>query len=116
MAKKENSKENKHFFRDFKAEIKKVIWPAPKQLVNTTVAIITMIIVVAVIVFVLDFAFEALSKHGFTNLQQAVISSNENNVNNENKASDNSTNTTNVETTTNNVNENETTQETTESE
>ena len=106
MAKMDNSKENKHFFRDFKAEIKKVIWPSPKQLMNTTVAIITMIIVVAVIVFILDFAFEALSKNGFTKLQEIVTSSN---ANNENNASNNSTNTTELEEST----ENSTNQETT---
>ena len=35
MAKENKSKkENKHFFKDFKAELKKVIWPTPKQLVK----------------------------------------------------------------------------------
>ena len=52
-----DSKEKKHFFKDFKAELKKVIWPTPKQLVNNTVAVITIVIIVALIVFVLDFAF-----------------------------------------------------------
>ena len=40
MAKKESKNENKikkHFFKDFKAELKKVIWPTPKQLVNNTI-------------------------------------------------------------------------------
>ena len=32
MANKEkNKKDNRHFFKDFKAELKKVIWPTPKQ-------------------------------------------------------------------------------------
>ena len=52
-----DKKEKKHFFKDFKAELKKVIWPTPKQLVNNTVAVITIVIIVAVIVFVLDFVF-----------------------------------------------------------
>jgi len=46
MAKKESKNENKvkkHFFKDFKAELKKVIWPTPKQLVNNTVAVVTSI-------------------------------------------------------------------------
>ena len=30
MAKKEN-KTNKHFLKDFKAELKKVIWPTPDR-------------------------------------------------------------------------------------
>ena len=54
MAKKESKNENKvkkHFFKDFKAELKKVIWPTPKQLVNNTVAVITIVLITAVIVF-----------------------------------------------------------------
>ena len=76
MAKKENksNKEKKHFFKDFKAEIKKVIWPTPKQLVNNTVAIITMVIIIGAIVFVLDLAFDAVNKYGLTNLQKSVQS------------------------------------------
>ena len=34
MAKNESKNDNKvkkHFFKDFKAELKKVIWPTPKQ-------------------------------------------------------------------------------------
>ena len=74
MANKEKkaNKENKHFFRDFKAEIKKVIWPSSKQLVNTTVAIITMVIVVSIIVFGLDLIFDAGNKYGLTKLQETV--------------------------------------------
>ena len=74
MAKKEKktNKENKHFFKDFKAEIKKVIWSTSKQLVNTTVAIITMVIVVSIIVFGLDLVFDAMSKYGLTKLQETV--------------------------------------------
>ena len=107
MAKKDNSKDNKHFFKDFKAEIKKVIWPAPKQLINTTVAIITMIVVVAAIVFALDFAFEALSKNGFTKLQQSISSSNTSNTNSNNEASNNSTTTTESEATNSDTTESE---------
>ncbi|MBR3163000.1 MAG: preprotein translocase subunit SecE [Clostridia bacterium] len=77
MAKKEKktNKDSKHFFKDFKAEIKKVIWPTSKQLINTTVAIITMVIVVSVIVFGLDLAFDAMNKYGLTKLQETVQNS-----------------------------------------
>ena len=34
------SKTKRHFFKDVKAELKKVIWPTKKQLVNNTVAVI----------------------------------------------------------------------------
>lgn len=75
MAKEENKKvkkEKKNFFKNFKAELKKVIWPTPKQLVNNTVAVITIVLVTAAIVFVLDFAFEALNHYGIDKLRDAV--------------------------------------------
>ena len=77
MAKKEkktNKENNKHFFKGFKAEIKKVIWPTSKQLVNTTAAIIAMVIIVGIIVFGLDLAFDAMNKYGLTKLQETVHS------------------------------------------
>ena len=71
-----NKKEKKHFFKDFKAELKKVIWPTPKQLVNNTVAVITIVIVIALIVFVLDFAFEKMNTYGINKLKEMVDSKN----------------------------------------
>ena len=71
-----NQKEKKHFFKDFKAELKKVIWPTPKQLVNNTVAVITIVIVIALIVFVLDFAFEKMNTYGINKLKEMVDSKN----------------------------------------
>lgn len=56
-AKNKDVKNKKHFFKDFKAELKKVIWPTPKQIVNNTIAVLTIVIIAAVIVFVLDFVF-----------------------------------------------------------
>ena len=74
-AKKEN-KEKKHFFKDVKTELKRVIWPAPKQLVNNTVAVITIVLITAIIVFVLDFAFESMNKFGIDNIKNVVQSTN----------------------------------------
>jgi preprotein translocase subunit SecE len=51
----------KHWFKDFKAEIKKIVWPTGKKLFDNTVVVITMVIVVALIIFVLDLGFKALS-------------------------------------------------------
>ncbi len=66
MAKKANktnikneNKNKKSFFKDFKAELKKVVWPTPKQLVNNTTAVVVIVIVTALIVFCLDFAFKS---------------------------------------------------------
>ena len=74
--KKENSKNKKSFFKDFKAELKKVIWPSPKQLINNTVAVITIVLITAAIVFVLDLAFESLNKHGVDRVKEIVTSIN----------------------------------------
>ena len=73
MAKKESeNKVKKHFFKDFKAELKKVIWPTPKQLVNNTVAVVTIVLITAAIVFVLDVVFDMGNKYGISRLQSVV--------------------------------------------
>ena len=93
MAKKDNvkktEKNKRHFLKDFKAELKKVVWPTPKQLLNNTVAVITIVLVTSLIVFVLDMSFEALNKHGINKLQ-TVLQNKENTVE-ENTTSDNTT-------------------------
>ena len=75
MAKKDNkneSKAKKHFFKDFKAELKKVIWPTPKQLLNNTTAVVTIVIITAIIVFALDAVFDLGNKYGISKLQSIV--------------------------------------------
>lgn len=72
---KENNKDNKNkksFFKGLKAELKKVIWPTPKQLVNSTIAVITIVLITAIIVFVLDLAFESLNKYGVDKIKQSI--------------------------------------------
>ncbi len=111
MAKKENVKKTdkskkdvknkRHFWKDFKAELKRVVWPTPKQLLNSTVAVITIVLVTALIVFVLDMGFEALNKQGITKLQTVLQSntSTEDNTTSEENADEASSETT-VENTT----------------
>lgn len=70
--KEKNKKEKKHFFKDFKAELKRVNWPTAKQVVNNTTAVITIVLVTAAIVFVLDLAFEALNTYGVNKLRNLV--------------------------------------------
>ena len=83
MAKKEkkvtnkesNNKDNKNkksFFKGLKAELKKVIWPTPKQLVNNTIAVITIVLITTLIVFVLDLAFESLNKYGIDKIKSSI--------------------------------------------
>lgn len=68
-------KKNKRFFKDFKAELKKVIWPTPKQLVNNTVAVITIVLILTTIVFFLDIVFKALNTYGIDKIRSAVSTS-----------------------------------------
>ncbi len=77
MAKKEvkENKQKKHYFKDMKAELKKVIWPTPKQTMNNTVAVIVFTLVIALIVFVLDVCFDSITKYGITPLQEKIQSS-----------------------------------------
>ena len=71
---KKEEKNKRHFFKDFKAELKRVVWPTPKQLLNSTVAVITIVLVTGVIVFALDMGFELLNKYGINNLQSKLQS------------------------------------------
>ena len=73
---KEKNKENKvkkHFFKDFKAELKKVIWPTPKQLTNNTMAVVVIVVIVGVIVFALDAIFEAGQEHLIAPAQSYMV-------------------------------------------
>ena len=76
------NKKQKHFWKDFKAELKKVTWPTPKQLVNNTTAVIVSVLVVAAIVFVLDVAFETMNNYGVEKIKALVTSETENKVDN----------------------------------
>ena len=76
--KKENNKNKRSFFKDFKAELKKVVWPTPKQLVNNTVAVVTIVLITAAIVFVLDLAFEAVNKKGVEKIKEIITPTSEN--------------------------------------
>ena len=60
---KTNSKPKKSFFKDVKAELKKVTWPTTKQVVNNTVGVIVIVIITAIIVFILDFTFNNFNKY-----------------------------------------------------
>ena len=107
-------KNKKHFFKDFKAELKKVIWPTPKQVVNNTIAVVVIVLITAAIVFVLDLTFETLNKHGVNKIKEVVSANNTvtadnttsnqttENTNNETSAEDSQ----NTENTDNNVEEN----------
>ena len=74
MAKKEvkNNKDKTSFMKSFKAELKKVVWPTPKQLFNNTVAVLAIVLITTLIVFVLDFAFNAINEYGIDKVKTIV--------------------------------------------
>ena len=72
MAKDQERKEKGRFFKDFKAELKKVIWPTPKQVVNNTVAVVTIVLITAIIVLVLDLTFDLFNSYGVDKLKEIV--------------------------------------------
>ena len=80
------NKKQKHFWKDFKAELKKVIWPTRSQVANNTIIVIVIVLLVTAIVFVLDLAFEALNTYGIdklkTYVQDSVVSDEEENKTN----------------------------------
>lgn len=51
------TKNKKRFFKDFKSELKKVIWPTAKQTAKNTAAVLFLVILVSLTVVVLDFGF-----------------------------------------------------------
>ena len=76
MAKKDKEVKEKKtsYFKAMRAELKKVTWPTPKELVNNTVAVISFVVIIALIVFVLDTCFNEANK-GVTKLQEKVQTS-----------------------------------------
>ena len=77
---KKEEKVKRHFFKDFKAELKRVSWPTMKQLVNNTTAVIAIVLLVSAIVFILDVVFESLNVYGVEKLKALVTSSSSENL------------------------------------
>ena len=102
--KENNNKDNKNkksFFKGLKAELKKVIWPTPKQLVNNTIAVITIVLITTLIVFVLDLAFESLNKYGIDKIKASIQAIESTNTEDSSNTTENTVNeTTNGENTT----------------
>lgn len=86
------NKKQKHFWKDFKAELKKVTWPTAKQLAVKTVTVIAVVIIIAAIVFVLDIGFEKGYEFVITKTSNAIQKDE-----NKNQATNETTNETPVE-------------------
>lgn len=42
------------FFREYKSEFKKIVWPTPKQILNNTIVTLVLCLVVGVFIWLLD--------------------------------------------------------------
>ena len=43
------------YFRELRSELKKVVWPTPKQVLKNTLVVLASIIIVGIFVWVFDF-------------------------------------------------------------
>lgn len=77
--KKEKSEQKASFMKDVKNELKKVTWPTRKELVTSTGTVLLITVVIAVVVFALDFAFEKANTYGVEKLKSVVSASIEEN-------------------------------------
>jgi len=110
---KNKNKKQKNFWKDFKAELKKVIWPTKSQVINNTVIVLIIVAIVTITCFVLDLAFEALNTYGIDKLktivQESTSENNNNLIDGDNINNENTVDTNTLENITNNeVNSNET--------
>lgn len=48
----------KGFFKGVKSELKKVVWPTRKQLINNTIMVLVLVVVLSVIVLGFDMILE----------------------------------------------------------
>ena len=44
------------WFREMRSELKKVVWPTPKQIVNNTFVALTVMAAAAIVIWVIDYA------------------------------------------------------------
>ncbi len=60
MAEANAKKQNKivKFFKEVKSELKKVVWPSRKQLVNNTLIVIAVVILIGIVIAILDAIFQ----------------------------------------------------------
>ena len=55
------------FFRDTKSELKKVVWPTKKQVLNNTAVVLVVVVIASVLILLLDMLFGGIV-HGIMSL------------------------------------------------
>ena len=60
MAEANSKKQNRivKFFKEVKSEMKKVVWPSRKQVVNNTLIVIAVVVIVGVVIAIFDTIFQ----------------------------------------------------------
>ena len=48
----------KGFFKDMKSELKKVVWPTTRQVINNTLLVVVSVIIVSLVVLGIDLVLE----------------------------------------------------------
>ncbi len=61
VAKSDKNKNSNKWFKEFKAELKKIVWPTKGQLLENTTVVLSMVILVALVIFLLDLGFKELN-------------------------------------------------------
>ena len=61
MPETENKSKKRGFFSNMMAELKKVIWPSPKQTRESTINTIAFVLMIAAILIVLNLVFEGIN-------------------------------------------------------
>jgi preprotein translocase subunit SecE len=64
----------KKFFKDYRSELKKVVWPTKSQLIQNTGVVLVAITFMAIVVGVLDLAF-GFGVQGLSNLKTLITGS-----------------------------------------
>lgn len=81
MAKDEKNKKRvkepkNNFFKESKAELKKVNWPKSKSLANDTATVIGIVLVVAILVMILDFIFININENVIIKAEEKIKANN----------------------------------------
>ena len=93
LKKSKNIKESKNgFLKDSKSELKKVIWPTPKSLVNDTATVIGIVLIVAILVVILDVIFFNFNENVIIKAEEKVKGNNTSVVTELNQNAENTSN------------------------
>ena len=56
------------YFRELRSELKKVVWPTPKQVVKNTLIVVACVLIVGVFIWLFDF----IARYGVDSLISAI--------------------------------------------